>query len=65
LEPFFREDKKKLFQTSFYKSERNRLNILLDSNNNPVGGKWTYDDQNREKYPKGKTTPKIKVIVLV
>jgi deoxyribodipyrimidine photolyase-related protein len=32
---------------------------LLDGNNNPVGGKWTYDDQNREKYPKGKTTPKI------
>tara|TARA_B100000965_G_scaffold397025_1_gene412883 strand:- start:183 stop:1661 length:1479 start_codon:yes stop_codon:yes gene_type:complete len=59
LEPFFREDKKKLFQTSFYKSERNRLGILLDSSNNPVGGKWTYDDQNREKYPKGKTTPKI------
>ena len=59
LEPFFRKDKKKLFQTSFYKSERNRLGILLDANNNPVGGKWTYDDQNREKYPKGKTTPKI------
>ena len=59
LEPFFREDKKKLFQTSFYKSERNRLGILLDNDNNPVGGKWTYDDQNREKYPKGKTTPKI------
>ena len=59
LEPFFREDKKKLFQTSFYKSERNRLGVLLDINNNPVGGKWTYDDQNREKYPKGKTTPKI------
>jgi deoxyribodipyrimidine photolyase-related protein len=59
LESFFRKDKKKLFQTSFYKSERNRLGILLDGNNNPVGGKWTYDDQNREKYPKGKTTPKI------
>ena len=59
LESFFRKDKKKLFQTSFYKSERNRLGILLDVNNNPVGGKWTYDDQNREKYPKGKTTPKI------
>ena len=59
LESFFRKDKKKLFQTSFYKSERNRLGILLDGNNNPIGGKWTYDDQNREKYPKGKTTPKI------
>ena len=25
----------------------------------PEGGKWTYDDQNREKYPKDKTPPKI------
>ena len=25
----------------------------------PEGGKWTYDDQNREKYPKDKIPPKI------
>ena len=59
LEPFFRKDKKKLFQTSFYKSQRTKLNILIDENQSPVGGKWTYDDQNRLKYPKGKTTPTI------
>ena len=59
LSTFFRPDKKKLFQTSFYKSERVRLNILLDSDNKPTGGKWTYDELNREKYPKNKNTPKI------
>ena len=59
LEPFFRKDKKKLFQTSFYKSQRTKLNILVDQKNNPEGGKWTFDDQNRLKYPKGKKTPKI------
>ncbi len=59
LKPFFRKDKKKLFQTSFYKSQRTKLNILIDENQNPDGGKWTYDDQNRLKYPKGKKTPKI------
>ena len=59
LSTFFRKDKKKLFQTSFYKSERVRLNILLESNQKPVGGKWTYDELNREKYPKNKETPKI------
>jgi len=59
LDPFFRTDKKKLYQTSFYKAERNRLHILLDGINSPQGGKWTYDDRNREKYPKDKTTPKI------
>ena len=61
LKGFFRPDKKKLFQTSFYKSERIRLNILIDENQNPLGGKWTYDDMNREKYPKNKQTPKIQL----
>ena len=60
LSTFFRKDKKKLFQTSFYKSERVRLNILLENNQKPAGGKWTYDELNREKYPKNKETPKIK-----
>jgi deoxyribodipyrimidine photolyase-related protein len=59
LAPFFRSDKKKLFQTSFYKSQRLKLNILIDESSKPEGGKWTYDDQNREKYPKNKKTPKI------
>ncbi len=59
LKTFFRSDKKKLFQTSFYKSERLKHKILLDENKNPLGGKWTYDDMNREKYPKNKRTPKI------
>ena len=59
LKGFFRTEKKKLFQTSFYKSERIRLKILLDENQNPLGGKWTYDDMNREKYPKNKQTPKV------
>ena len=59
LQSFFRKDKKKLFQTSFYKSERLRLHILMDSDQKPEGGKWTYDDINREKYPKDKSTPKI------
>ena len=59
LTEFFRKDKKKLFQTSFYKSERLRLNVLIDNDQKPKGGKWTYDDMNREKYPKNKSTPKI------
>jgi len=59
LKTFFKTDKKKFFQTSFYKSERLRLSVLLDDNQNPIGGKWTYDDMNREKYPKNQKTPKI------
>ncbi len=52
-------DKKRLFQTDFYKHQRKSKNILLEENHKPIGGNWTYDDENRLKYPKGKTPPKI------
>ena len=58
LETFFRSDKKKFFQTSFYKKQRLKLDIMMIGDK-PEGGKWTYDDQNREKYPKNKIPPKI------
>ncbi|MGC6470791.1 MAG: cryptochrome/photolyase family protein [Flavobacteriales bacterium] len=60
LSPFFRADKKSFFQTSFYKQQRKKLNILLDDDQKPIGGKWTYDTENRKKYPKDKTPPVIK-----
>ena len=55
---FFNPSKKKYFQTSFYKLQRKKLNILMDGND-PKGDKWTYDDENRKKYPKSKTPPTI------
>jgi deoxyribodipyrimidine photolyase-related protein len=51
--------KKKFFQTDFYKLQRKQLNILMDEQGKPVGDKWTYDDENRLKYPKGKVPPTI------
>ncbi len=56
---FFRTDKKKFFQTSFYKEQRKKRNILLDKNQQPLGGKWTYDIENRKKYPKKLTPPPV------
>ena len=56
LKTFFKNEKVKFFQTSFYKNQRKKLNILID-NNDPAGGKWTYDNENRKKYPKNKKTP--------
>lgn len=52
-------DKKKMFQTDFYKHQRLRRNILLEKNQKPLGGKWTFDDENRLKYPKGKIPPHV------
>ena len=50
--------KKRMFQTEFYKHQRLTKNILLEKQDKPIGGKWTFDDENRLKYPKGKTVPK-------
>lgn len=58
LANFFKPTKKKFFQTSFYKSERKKRDILMDGKN-PTGGKWTFDDENRKKYPKDKIAPPI------
>jgi deoxyribodipyrimidine photolyase-related protein len=58
LSSFFKPSKKKFFQTSFYKAQRKQRNILMVSGE-PEGGKWTYDTDNRKKYPKDKTPPHI------
>lgn len=59
LSSFFKADNKKFHQTSFYKSERENRNILMDEDGTPEGGKLTYDTENRKKYPKKKTPPAI------
>lgn len=59
LSPFFRSDKKSFFQTSFYKKERKERNILMGGPDQPAGGKWTFDVDNRKPYPKDKKPPKV------
>jgi deoxyribodipyrimidine photolyase-related protein len=59
LNAFFKPRKKKFYQTSFYKEQRNKLNILIDGKGKPEGGKWSYDQENRKKYPKKKQAPHI------
>ncbi len=57
-EAYFK-DKKKYFQSDFYTHQRKRLNILIDENQKPIGGKWSFDAENRLKYPKDKKVPAI------
>lgn len=59
LETFF-GNKSRYFQTDFYIQQRKKLNILIDEYKKPVGGKWSFDADNRLKYPKDKTAPAIK-----
>lgn len=48
---------KKYYQTPFYIAQRKALKILIDSDNKPIGGKWTFDAENRKKYPAKKIPP--------
>ncbi|MFM2206940.1 MAG: hypothetical protein RL213_915 [Bacteroidota bacterium] len=55
LESHFK-GKKRFFLTEFYIAERKRLDVLLWKGE-PVGGKWTYDTENRKKMPSGTSVP--------
>ncbi len=48
----FTQKSKTLRMGNFYTSIRKELKILLDNNHNPLGGKWSFDDENRKKLPK-------------
>ena len=40
----------------FYERQRRRLDLLMDGDN-PVGGRWSYDTENRKKLPKDVVVP--------
>jgi deoxyribodipyrimidine photolyase-related protein len=48
---------KTYFQTDFYKYRRKQQKLLLEKDGKPVGGKWTFDDENRLKFPKKEIVP--------
>lgn len=58
VEDYF-NDAKKYFMTDFYKWQRKKRGILLTGNDQPVGGKWSFDYDNRKKMPKGEIVPAI------
>ena len=47
----YRAGKKRWFMADFYKFQRRRLNILMDDDE-PIGGRWSFDEDNRKKVPK-------------
>jgi len=59
LQHFFKPTKKSFFQTTFYKQQRVKFQILVDQHDQPLGGKWSFDKDNRKKYPKGKIPPPV------
>ena len=53
-------NKKFHYMANFYKKQRRRFNILMDEDK-PVGGKWSFDAENRKKLPKDIIVPSLNI----
>lgn len=49
----WRATRKRWHMADFYQWQRRRLNILIE-NDQPTGGKWSFDEENRKKLPVNK-----------
>lgn len=47
----YREGKKRWFMADFYQFQRRRLDILMNGDD-PVGDRWSFDEENRKKVPR-------------
>lgn len=50
---------KKPFMKTFYERQRKHLKILINADGSPVGGKWSFDTENRKPLPKNHVSPKL------
>jgi deoxyribodipyrimidine photolyase-related protein len=57
----FFDQRKSYKQTDFYIDRRKHHQILLDTVGKPVGGQWTYDVDNRLKFPKDRSAPVVQL----
>ena len=51
FEEFAHTQKNLIRMASFYQKMRIKMSILIDENTRPIGGKWSYDEENRKKIP--------------
>ncbi|MDC0216235.1 cryptochrome/photolyase family protein, partial [Candidatus Pelagibacter sp.] len=54
---------KKPFMATFYKEVRKKSGVLMGSDGMPIGGKWSFDSENRNKLPKDISIPKFLKII--
>jgi len=52
----YRDGKKRWFMADFYQYQRRKLNLLMEPDDKPTGGKWSFDEANRKKIPKKQRT---------
>lgn len=51
-------DAKGYHQTDFYIAQRRQRKLLLTPDGKPEGGKWSHDEANRKRFPKGGWLPR-------
>ncbi len=56
----FADGASRLLMADFYKEQRRRHGILVDDDGAPDGGRWSYDEDNRKKLPKGVEVPELR-----
>ena len=56
----FASGRSHLLMGEFYKQQRRRLNILIDEDGTPEGGRWSFDSDNRKKLPRSVTPPSMR-----
>jgi deoxyribodipyrimidine photolyase-related protein len=56
---FANTQKSLIRMASFYQKMRIKMSILIDENRKPIGGKWSFDEENRKKIPKDINVPEI------
>ena len=62
LDSWFAESGRRVRMQHFYTWQRRRLGVLLDGSGpdaGPVGGRWSFDEDNRKKLPRGHAVPDV------
>ncbi|WP_442889638.1 cryptochrome/photolyase family protein [Congregicoccus parvus] len=49
--------KKRPFMAAFYQAQRTRMRLLLEPDGTPTGGRWSFDSDNRKRFPAGHLAP--------
>lgn len=52
------KNNRKYLMANFYSSQRKHLNLLMEGDK-PIGGKWSFDEDNRKKLPQGISIPPV------
>lgn len=53
------EGTKKPFMKTFYESQRKRMQLMVNKDGSPIGGQWSFDEENRKPLPKSYSEHKI------